>query len=134
MPRGPEGPGRRLTAGQGIGADPPVKNFNVSAINSKVPFRFLDKRVFPCLTSHPWCIRLSDFKCGIWLQRRATSHMAFRIAVQLVAVCRLERQLVCRGRCSEEVAATVRGMASREEFDPVRRSLKVDNVKGYFAT
>lgn len=77
----------------------------------------------------------SDFKYGIWLQRRATSHMAFGIAVQLVAVCRLKRQLeVYRGRCSEEVAATVRGMAPGEEFGPVRRSLKVDNVKGYFAT
>lgn len=60
--------------------------------------------------------RDGDFKHSICLQGWATLHMAFAVAVQLVAqFVGLGGILeVCRGRCCKEVADSVRGAAPRE--------------------
>lgn len=79
--------------------------------------------------------RASDFKYSICMQRWATLHVAFRVAVQLLAHCRFKGHFEVYGRrCHKEVAATVRGVAPRVEFDTAHRSLKADITKGYFVT
>lgn len=121
-------------------------NFGAPGVSAKVPSRCLAevpsnpnrpaKRGLPCPTPQPWRAGVAIWKTAMWPQRRATSHMAFGVAVRLVAgfvgsrgVWRPTEEGACQG-----VAASVRGVAPGGEFGPVHRSLKAGNVKGYFAT
>lgn len=112
-------------------------NFGASGVNSEVrgegacqPKPFREKGV--CLPDPAALARGgSDFEDG----NLAAAPGNFAHGFRSCTVCRLEGRLEAYGgRCCKEVAASVRGVAPREEFGPVHRSLKAGNVKGYFAT
>lgn len=119
-------------------------NFGASGVNSEVPSRCVAKvpsnpnRSAKRGVSLPDLTALarggSDFKDS----KSGCSAGQLRTWLSESPCCtvrRLEGRLEAYGgRCCKEVAASVRGVAPREELGPVQRSLKAGNVKGYFAT